>query len=111
MLTATRALEVAGRHQRRALISAAEYATAFGEPVGFLRRAVPGGAVFEAVALDSARTCAVVDARGELQLVAGERRPALPRVRPLPTRFSTSVARAADAALSACARPRGEQPA
>jgi hypothetical protein len=111
MLTTTRALEIAARHQRRALISAAEYATALGEPVGFLRRPVPGGAVFEAVALDSARTCAVVDARGELQLVEGERRPAPPRLRAVPTRFSTSVARAADAALAAYARPRGEQTA
>jgi hypothetical protein len=111
MLTATTALEIAARHQRRGLISAAEYATALGEPVGFLRRAVPGGAVFEAVALDSARTCAVVDARGELQLVDGERRPARAHRRQAATRFSSSVARAADAALSACARPRGEQTA
>jgi hypothetical protein len=111
MLTATRALETAARHQRRALVSAAEYATALGEPVGFLRRPVPGGAVFEAVALDSARTCAVVDARGELQLVDDARRSARPHCRPAPTRFSSAVARAADAALTACARPRGEQTA
>jgi hypothetical protein len=111
MLTATTALEIAGRHQRRSLISAAEYATALGEPVGFLRRTVPGGAVFEAVALDSARTCAVVDAHGELQFVDGERRPAEPHRRPLPARFSAGVSRAADAALTACARPHGEQAA
>ena len=102
MLTATRALQIAARHQRRALVDAAEYATALGEPVGFLRRSVPGGAVFEAVALDSARTCAVVDAGGELRLVDGERRP---QQGAAPTRFSTSVSRAAEAALVACARP------
>jgi len=110
MLTATRALEVAARHQRRALVDAAEYATALGEPVGFVRRAVAGGAVFEAVALDSARTCAVVDARGQLSLVEGERRPQ-PHRAPAPERFSTSVGRAAEAALVSCARPRDEQPA
>jgi hypothetical protein len=106
MLTATRALDIAARHQRRALIDAAEYAGALGEPVGFVRRTVPGGAVFEAVALDSARTCAVVDARGELRLVEGERRP---QPQTAPARFSSSVGRAADAALVACARPRHEQ--
>jgi hypothetical protein len=109
MLTATRALEVAARHQRRALVDAAQYATALGEPVGFLRRSVPGGAVFEAVALDSARTCAVVDARGELRLVEGERRPSHGGA--VPMRFSTGVSRAAEAALAACARPRDEHAA
>jgi hypothetical protein len=103
MLTATRALEVAARHQRRALVDAAGYATALGEPVGFLRRSVPGGAEFEAVGLDSARTCAVVDARGELRLVDGARRP---QAGAAPMRFSTAVSGAADAALIACARPR-----
>jgi hypothetical protein len=107
MLTATRALEVAARHQRGALIEAAEYAGALGEPVGFLRRTVPGGAVFEAVALDSARTCAVVDGRGELRLVAGDERPSEPHCRPVPPpRFSASVSRAAERALVAYARPR-----
>jgi hypothetical protein len=110
MLTPTRALELAAPHQRAALIEAAEYATALGEPVGFLRRTVPGGAVFEAVALDAARTCAVVDARGELRLVAGPKRPAKPHGRPVPaTRFSTRVSRAAERALVASARPRDEQ--
>src|SRR4051794_41961970 len=73
MLTAARALELAGRHQARALRDAAGHATALGEPVGFLRRPVAGGAVFEAVALDSARTCAVVDEHGALRFVARER--------------------------------------
>ena len=112
MLTATRALEVAARHQRAALVGAAEYATALGEAVGFLRRTVPGGAVFEAVALDSARTCALVDSRGALRLVAGERRPSEPHHRPVPAaRFSTSVSRAAERALVACARPRDDRAA
>jgi hypothetical protein len=112
MLTATRALEVAARHQRRALIEAAEYATALGEPVGFLRRHGPGGAEFEAVALESARTCAVVDARGELRRVAVERPRPEPHRRPVPApRFSASVSRAAERALVACARPRDEQAA
>jgi hypothetical protein len=107
MLTATRALEVAARHQRGALIQAAEYAAALGEPVGFLRRTVPGGAVFEAVALDSARTYAVVDGRGELRLVTGDKRPSeLHRPPVPPARFSASVPRAAERALVACARPR-----
>src|SRR4051794_41822267 len=94
MLPATRALEVAARHQRRALISAAEYATALGEPVGFLRRAVAGGAVFEAVALDSAPPRAVRDARGELQLLDRERRPARPPRRPGPPPVPAGRARA-----------------
>ena len=112
MLTATRALEVAARHQRGALIEAAEYAGALGEPIGFLRRTVPGGAVFEAVALDSARTCAVVDGRGELRLVAGDKRPSEPHPRATPpARFSASVSRAAERALVACARPRDEHSA
>jgi hypothetical protein len=105
VLTATRALEVAARHQRRALVDAAEYATALGEPVAFLRRAVPGGAVFEAVALDSARTCAVVDARGELSLVSGPRRAQPERRAATRPRFSAIIG-AADAALAAAARSR-----
>src|SRR5690242_16799211 len=109
MLTVTRALEVAARHQRQALVDAAAHAGALGEPVGFLRRAVSGGAVFEAVALESARTCAVVDARGELRLVAGERR-RRPGNAAAP-RFSTSVVRAAESALVASARPADDQPA
>ena len=112
MLNATRAFEIAARRQRRALIDAAEYAASLGEPVGFLRRHVPGGAVFEVIALDSARTCAVVDARGELRRVAGDRPRPEPHVRPVPvTRFSASVSRAAERALVARARPRDEQPA
>jgi SHS2 domain-containing protein len=88
------------------------YATALGEPIGFVRRTVQDGAVFEAVGLDSARTCAVVDARGELRLVAGEKRAAEPHGRPVAAaRFSTSVSRAAAAALVACARPRDDQAA
>ena len=109
MLTATRALELAGRHQARALRDAAAHAATLGEPVGFLRHAVACGAIFEAVALDSARTCAVVDEHGALRLVSGERPGAAFR-RPAPApRFRTSVRRVAEAALVAAARPRDEQ--
>jgi hypothetical protein len=68
MITADHAIEVAHRRQRRALREAAGFAAVLGEPVGFLRRTVAGGTVFEAVALESARTCAVVDERGTLRL-------------------------------------------
>jgi len=105
MLNSTRALELAGRHQRGAVREAADYAAALGEPVGFLRRAVAGGAVFEAVALDSARTCAIVDEHGTLRLVAGER-PGDALRRPAPPRFRAGARRAAEAALVAAARPR-----
>jgi hypothetical protein len=74
MLTPTQAIDGADPSQRRALRRAAQFATALGEPVGFLRRPVPGGAVFEAVALGSARTCAVVEADGGLRFVAAPRR-------------------------------------
>ena len=111
MLTPTKAFEVAARHQRRALIDATAHAAALGEPVGFLRRPVAGGAVFEAVALDSARTCAVVDERGALSFVAGER-PADALGRPATgSRFRAGVARAAEAALVATARPRDDDAA
>jgi hypothetical protein len=73
MLTPSQALAGAYPHQKRALRHAAEYATVLGEPVGFLRRPVAGGAVFEAVALGSARTCAVVDEDGALRFVAAPR--------------------------------------
>jgi hypothetical protein len=110
MLTATRALELAGRHQLRALRDAAEYAAALGEPVGFLHRRVAGGTVFEAVALDSARTCAVVDERGALRFVTGDRPGAAFR-RPAPSRFRAGVRRTAEATLVAAARPHGDEPA
>jgi hypothetical protein len=110
MLTATRALALADRHQLHAVRDAADYALALGEPVGFLRRRVAGGAVFEAVALDSARTCAVVDERGALRFVGGERPAAMLR-RPAPPRVRAGVRRAAEAALVAAAHPRGDEPA
>jgi hypothetical protein len=110
MLTATRALELAGHHQLRAVRDAADYAAALGEPVGFLQRRVAGGTVFEAVALDSARTCAVIDERGALRFVTGERPGAAFR-RPAPPRFRTAIRRAAEAALVAAARPCADQPA
>jgi hypothetical protein len=108
MLSTTRALEVADRHQLRALRDVAEYAAALGEPVGFLHRAVAGGTVFEAVALDSARTCAVVDERGALRFVAGER-PGDAARRPPAPRFHAGTRRAAEAALVATARPRDDE--
>jgi hypothetical protein len=109
MLTADHAIELAGRRQRRAVREAAGFAAVLGEPVGFLRRAVPGGAVFEAVALDSARTCAVVDEHGTLRLAP----PALTRdpwehgdAMPAPTpRFRAGPRRDAERALQMAARP------
>src|SRR3954454_14103245 len=74
MLTETDAFALAERHQHRAVRDAAEIAALLGEPVGFLVRTLPGGAVFEAIALDSARTCAVVDEHGALRRTAGARR-------------------------------------
>jgi hypothetical protein len=105
MIPASKALELAARHQLRAVRDATEYAAALGEPVGFLHRRVAGGAVFEAVALDSARTCAVVDEHGTLRFVAGER-PADAFRRAAPPRFRSGGRRAAEAALVAAARPR-----
>jgi hypothetical protein len=105
MLTIARALDVAGRHQRAALLDASAYAAALGEPVAFVRRAVAGGAQFEAVALDSARACAVVDEHGELRYVSGMRAGEAFR-RPAPPRVRTSARRRAEAALVAAARPR-----
>lgn len=71
VLTADHAIALAPRHQRRALRDAAAFARTVGEPVGFLCRRSPEGAEFEAVALESARTCAIVDADGGLRYVAG----------------------------------------
>ncbi|MEA2384699.1 MAG: hypothetical protein QOH72_4670 [Solirubrobacteraceae bacterium] len=110
MLTATKALELAGRHQLRAVRDAAGYAASLGEPVGFLQRRVAGGMIFEAVALDSARTCAVIDEHGGLGFVTGER-PGGAFRRPAPARFRASIRRTAEAALVAAARPRGDEPA
>ena len=110
MLTTARALEVAARHQRTAILDACAYAAALGEPVGFLRVAVPGGARFEAIALDSARVCAVVDEHGALRHVAGERSGDAFR-RPAPPRFRTDTKRRAEAALVAAARPRDDDAA
>jgi hypothetical protein len=110
MLTTARSLEVAGRHQRAALLDACAYAAALGEPVAFLRRAVAGGAQFEAIALDSARACAVVDEHGALRYVSGERAGEAPR-RPAPPRFRTDMQSRAEAALVAAARPRDDDAA
>jgi len=109
MLTADHAIGIAGRRQRRAVREAAGFAAVLGEPVGFLRRAVAGGAVFEAVALDSARTCAVIDEHGTLRLAppareTSERGDA--SAAPTPTPRSRAGARhAAERALRTAARP------
>jgi hypothetical protein len=110
MLTTARALEVAGRHQRAALLDACAYAASLGERVGFLRRAVAGGAHFEAIALDSARACAVVDVHGDLRYLSGERAGETFR-RPAPPRFRAHTQRRAEAALVAVARPRDNEAA
>jgi hypothetical protein len=111
MLTADHAIELAGRRQRRAVREAAGFASVLGEPVGFLRRAVRGGAVFEAVALDSARICAIVDEHGTLCLAPPapareprERGEATPAATPAP-RFHAGGRRAAERALQTAARP------
>jgi hypothetical protein len=112
MLTAPQALELADRRQRRAVLDAAAFAEALGEPVRFLHRRAPGGgAVFEAVALESARTCAIVDEQGALRYVAGpDRRDRWERggVSPSTPHFHTGTRRAAERALRTAARRRRE---
>jgi hypothetical protein len=115
MLDADHAIALAGRRQRRAVREAAGFAATLGETVGFLRRTVPGGTIFEAVALESARTCAIVDEHGMLRLAppATSREPSGPAdgvgrpYAPATPRFSASARRAAERALAA-ARPRVE---
>ena len=111
MLTADHAIEIAGRRQRRAVREAAGFAAVLGEPVGFLHRTVPGGAVFEAVALGSARTCALIDEHGTLRLAPpaparemGARGDATPAPAPTP-RFRPGARHAAERALQTAARP------
>jgi hypothetical protein len=108
MLTTAKAIERAARPQRAAILDAAAHAAVLGESVGFLCHAVAGGTRFEAVALDSARTCAVIDEDGNLQLVAGERTDGFRRPRAT-GRFRADVQRAAERALVAAARPRGDE--
>jgi len=107
MLAADHAIEIAGRRQRRAVREAAGFAAVLGEPVGFLRRAVPGGAVFEAVALDSARTCALIDEHGTLRLAPpAQARETWERGDATPTpRFRAGARHAAERALQTAARP------
>jgi len=71
VLSPAHALELAARHQRRAVRDAIAHAAALRQPVGFLCRPGAAGAEFEAVALGSARTCAVIDAAGRLRYVSG----------------------------------------
>jgi hypothetical protein len=112
MLTTAKAIERAARPQRGAILEAAAHAAVLGEPVGFLCRPVAGGAVFEAVALDSARTCAAIDLRGALRFVSGARpADAFHRPRPGGSRFRADIERTAEAALVAAARPRHDETA
>jgi hypothetical protein len=109
VLTSDDAIALAARHQRQALRDVAAFADALGEPVGFLHRRRATGTEFEAVALDSARTCAVVGADGTLRYVAGgvPRDPSRPVGRRAPARGPhTGVRRVAERALAATARPR-----
>jgi hypothetical protein len=112
MLTAPQALELADRRQRRAVLDAAHFAESLGEPVRFLHRRAPGGgAVFEAVALESARTCAIVDELGELRYVTGQdRRDPWDHagVSAATPRLHTARRRAAQRALRTAARPHRE---
>jgi hypothetical protein len=100
VLTADHAVALASRHQRRALRDAAAFATTVGEPVGFLWRRGPEGPEFEAVALGSARTCAIVGTDGGLRYVAGGR-PRDSRRRKAARAERTGPRRAAERALAA----------
>jgi hypothetical protein len=109
VLTTDRAIDLAGRHQRAALREAAAFAASLGESAAFLCRRGPEGPEFEAVALDSARTYAVVDADGRLRHVAGGRRrdPGRAAARSgARTAARTGARRIAEQALAAAARPR-----
>jgi hypothetical protein len=108
VLTPAHALALAGRHQHAALRDAAAFATAMGQSVAFLCRRGPEGVEFEAVALDSARTCAIVDAEGRLRYVAaGPRDPWERAARAsAATTTRTGPSRIAEQALAAAARPR-----
>ena len=107
MLTPDQAVVLANRRQRRAVLAAAAFARGLGEPVGFLHRPAAGGVVFEAIALDAARTCATVDERGALEFVVGARpRLAAPLAPPLGARMRNGTRRTAERALVATARPR-----
>jgi hypothetical protein len=109
VLTLDRVLDLADRHQRDALRDVAAYASAIGEPVAFLVRRGPAGLAFEAVALGSARTCAVVDEEGGLRYVAGARvrDPWQRATRPgAAAGAHTGSRRVAERALEAAARPR-----
>jgi hypothetical protein len=109
VLSPDHAIASAARHQRRAIRAAAAFADALGEPVGFLCRRDPEGMEFEAVALDSARTCAIVGPDGRLRHVSGGA-PRDPSRRPgrlvRGTAERTGVRSAAERALAASARTR-----
>lgn len=109
VLTPDHALDLAGRHQRAALREATAFAHGLGQGVAFLCRRGPAGTEFEAVALESARTCAVVGADGRLRYVAGAR-PRDPWERTVHSSAATTTRtgprRVAERALAAAARPR-----
>ena len=108
MLPAPKTLELADRRQRRAVLDAAAFAASLGEPVRFvLRRAPGGGAGFEAVALESARTCAIVDELGALRYIAEGGGAPWQRagVEVRAPRFHAGTRLAAERALRAAARP------
>jgi hypothetical protein len=100
VLTPEHAIALAARHQRPALRDAAAFADTLGEPVGFLCRRKPEGTEFEAIALASARTCAIVDTDGGLRYVAGALRRD-PARRAADTAPRAGVLRAAERALAA----------
>jgi hypothetical protein len=100
VLTVDHALAIAARHQREGLRDAAAFASSLGETVGFLCRRGPEGTEFEAVALGSARTCAIIDADGRLRYVAGALRRD-PARRAANTAPRAGVLRAAERALAA----------
>jgi hypothetical protein len=108
MLTETDALAIAERHQQQAVRDAAQFAALLGESVGFLVRTMPGaGMAFEAIALDSAPTCAFVDEHGTLRHSAGARHGSGWDREPSPApRFPAGARRAAERTLTLAARPR-----
>jgi hypothetical protein len=74
MLTIDQALELANRRRRQERRASVGLGHAIGEPVAFLDRPATPGAAFEAVALSSARSPGIVDARAALRPTADPRR-------------------------------------
>jgi hypothetical protein len=74
LMTCEQALATARSRQRRGLRDVARLCEALGEPVRFLRHDAPRGVEFEAIGLNSARTCAHVAADGAVTYPARARR-------------------------------------